>query len=181
MGNGTIVVTGPRDIFGPHAEPSPNKTKHAASESAVPFSTGERVDVVDWLDVLHSRLSTDCTAEQALAVATELAGAADSTSVEEKYRIGELLSRAIGINVDAVMVLSKMAHSRRRQVRFTAARCLSKLVENHPELVEFKDVLHLLNVDRDDRSTPNLVVRALGKGKSHPHIRVYPDFPTHVC
>lgn len=137
----------------------------------VPMSTPPRAAVVASLDEINDALAAPCSASEALRLANQLLDMAGSDSVEEKYRVGELLSKAIDVNPQCVGVLTLMAQSEHRQARFTAARCMSKLVELHADLLPEAGVLALLERDLEDRSIPNLVARALGKGGNHPHVR----------
>lgn len=142
----------------------------ADTEGDIPFSTGLTEESRLTLDDIHKRLVNTSDAREVLQLASMLKDHASSDSVQEKYRVGELLSQSINRNPDCVDVLDSLCRSTGRQARFTAARCLSKLVEQHPELISREGLLTLLEQSLNDRSIPNLVVRALGKGRGHPHI-----------
>ncbi len=137
----------------------------------IPVSTEATAEVIDSLDDLNKRLSQAHTPAEIYDVAKRLVSFAESDSVQEKYRVGELLAKAVHKNRECFHILADMTQSANRQVRFTAARCMSKMVERQPDLLPEEGIMTLLSKDLGDRSIPNLIIRALGKGKTHKHVR----------
>ena len=152
------------------ADAAPSRTPVESTDS-LPFSTEPSEKVVLTLDQIFARLTDSTEPREVLKLSQVLADHAASDSVEEKYRVGELLSQCIDRNPECTSVLLDLCRSTNRQARFTGARCLSKLVERHPELVSREAVVALLERDIHDRSIPKLVARALGKGRHHQNIR----------
>lgn len=134
-------------------------------ENGIPYSTEEDSTVVKSLDTLDNEINKIENPKEIFKLAEKLLVFSNSNSMDEKYRVGELLAYAINKNNNCVHTLLRLSNSEDRQSRFTAARCMSKMAEKNPELLPEKGIRAILQKDLNDRSIPLLISRALGKGK----------------
>jgi hypothetical protein len=153
-------------VFDINDEKSIHSDIHRYLKAAEPRNT-----IIRSLDDINKQLTGNHQASKIKELSKKLMKISNSASVEERYRAGELLAKAIHLNRDCLNILIEMSESSERLVRFTAARCMSKLVERHPELLPLNGVLSILKDDIKDPMIPRLIIRALGKGKHHEGIK----------